>query len=386
VSELERRTLWVRAGGRCTLCKAYLLEGALSAVEVPLGERAHIVGREDSPKSARGEHPMPVEDRDDIDNLMLTCSLCHTEIDKKRVEGILDVDLLGDLKRKHEVDIKTQTGLLRDSRTAIVRLAGAIRGDAMQLPRKAAAEAVIRCAGRFPFFVEAYDRQGVEIDLLQVDGEYPLEDAYYRTATRRIDAALETRVMPGIASGDIDHVSVFAIARLPLLIYLGWKLNDGIPADVYQRHRSTDDWQWPDPTAATDFTVTHDPALSAGQNLNAGLDEDAVLITNLSGTTPVTDLPAELQDAARWTISPDTGPAEDIFASAEVLGRFVAAVRGFFTDLESTHKHIKRLHVLGALPLAGAIELGRSLKSDALRPTVVTYDRTQQGYTLALEV
>jgi hypothetical protein len=61
-----------------------------------------------------------------------------------------------------------QTGLLRDSRTAIVRLAGNIRGDAMQLPRKAAAEAVIRCAGRFPFFVEAYDRQGVEIDLLQV--------------------------------------------------------------------------------------------------------------------------------------------------------------------------------------------------------------------------
>lgn len=226
----------------------------------------------------------------------------------------------------------------------------------------------------------------MEIDLLQVDGEYPLEDGYYRTATRRIDAALETRVMPGIASGDIDHLSVFAIARLPLLIYLGWKLNDGIPTDVYQRHRSTDDWQWPDLTAATDFTVTHDPALSAGQNLDAGLDEDAVLITNLSGTTPVTDVPAELQDAARWTISPDTGPAEDVFASAEVLCRFVAAVRGFFTDIESTHKHIKRLHVLGALPLAGAIELGRSLKSDALRPTVVTYDRTRQGYTLALEV
>ena len=58
---------------------------------------------------------MPVGDRDDVDNLMLARSLCHTEIDKKRVEGVLDVDLLRDLRRRHDADIKTQTGLLRDS-------------------------------------------------------------------------------------------------------------------------------------------------------------------------------------------------------------------------------------------------------------------------------
>jgi hypothetical protein len=361
-----------------------LLEGGLSAVEVPLGEGAHIVGREDSTRSARGKNPMPVEDRDDIDNLMLACASCHNEIDKKRVEGLLDVHLLRNLKRQHEADIKTQTGLLGDSRTAIIRLAGTIRGDAMQLPRKAAAEAVIRCASRFPFFIESYDRQGVEINLLDLDGEYPLEDDYYRTATRRIDSALETRVLPGITNGDIDHVSVFAIARLPLLVYFGWKLNDGIPVDVYQRHRATDDWQWLNPAAETDFSVSHAPANAADGA--GGTSEDAVLITNLSGTTPVTDLPAELQGLEMWTISPDTGPAEDVFASAEVLGRFVGAVRGFFTDLESTHKNVKRLHVFGALPLAGAIELGRALKSEGLRPTVVTYDRTEHGYRLALEV
>ncbi len=50
LSDLDRRILWVRAGGRCTLCKTYLLEGHLSAKEVPLGEGAHIVGRVDSEK------------------------------------------------------------------------------------------------------------------------------------------------------------------------------------------------------------------------------------------------------------------------------------------------------------------------------------------------
>lgn len=384
VTELERRTLWVRAGGRCTLCKVYLLEGGLSAVEVPLGEGAHIVGREDSTRSARGKNPMPVEDRDDIDNLMLACASCHNEIDKKRAEDFLDVGLLRNLKRQHEADIKTQTGLLGDRRTAIIRVAGTIRGDAMQLPRRAAAEAVIRSASRFPFFIESYDRQGVEIDLLDLDGEYPLDDGYYRTATRRIDSALETRVLPGIANGDIDHISVFAIARLPLLIYLGWKLDDGIPTDVYQRHRATDDWQWLNPAAETDFCVSHEAADAVDGA--SGARDDAVLITNLSGTTPVTDLPDELQSLDRWTISPESGPAEDVFASAEVLSRFVGAVRGFFTDLESTHKHVKRLHLFGALPLSGAIELGRALKSEGLRPKVVTYDRTEHGYRLALEV
>lgn len=136
--------------------------------------------------------------------------------------------------------------------------------------------------------------------------------------------------------------------------------------------------------AETDFSLSHVPTHAADGV--SSTSEDAVLIINLSGTTPVTVLPAELQRLDRWAISPTTGPAEDVFASPEVLGRFVRVVRGFFTDLESTHKRVKRMHVFGALPLAGAIELGRALKSEGLRPAVVTYDRTEHGYRLALEI
>lgn len=376
--ELERRTLWVRAGGRCTLCKRYLLEGSLTFEEVPLGERAHIVGRKDSEKSARGKHPLPVEDRDAVDNLLLACSDCHTEIDKKKVEGLLDVDLLRALKRQHESDIKTQTGLLGDSRTAVLRMAGTLRGDTMQMPRRGASEAVIRSAARFPFFIEAYDRQGVEIDLLNVDGEQPLEPTYYAAATRRIDTALTDRVLPGVHAGHIDHLSIFAIARLPLLVYLGWKLDDGIPADVYQRHRSTGDWQWPDPDADSGFTLSGPVGGAQGT--------DAVLITNLSGTTPPANLPEELQGAATWTLTPAGGPAEDVIAGPKVLAKFVESVRAFFTGLEATHKHVTHLHLFGALPLAAAIELGRALKSEGLRPVVVTYDLIDGSYIKALEV
>lgn len=44
MTEAERRKVWVKAGGRCTLCKAHLLEGGLTGQEVFVGEGAHIVG------------------------------------------------------------------------------------------------------------------------------------------------------------------------------------------------------------------------------------------------------------------------------------------------------------------------------------------------------
>jgi len=49
-------------------------------------------------------------------------------------------------------------------------------------------------------------------------------------------------------------------------------------------------------------------------------------------------------------------------------------------------KHLRTLHLIGALPLSGAVVFGRILKSTHLRPTVITYDRTGEGYRRALEV
>lgn len=379
LGELDRRTLWVRAGGRCTMCKKYLLEGDLVPTEVPLGEGAHIVGAVDSPKSPRGQDPLPPGERDTVDNIMLACAGCHNEIDQQLTARLIDVAFLRERKRQHEADIKLQTGLVKDRRTAILRMAGNIRGDVMELPRHAAAEAVIRSSQRFPFFLESYDRQGIEIDLQQLPGEDPLSSDYYRLATGVIDQAIDARIHPGIRNGDITHISVFAIARLPLLIYLGTKLDDGSPVDIYQRHRATESWMWPQ---------TVDPGTHFVQATTDGASgaTEGVLITNLSGTTPAADLPAELSTLPSWTITPSDGPGEDVFLHPAVLGRFADAIRRYFTELEATHKPLRRLHLIGALPLSGALTLGRVLKSTHLRPTLVTYDRTGDGYRHALEV
>ena len=42
------------------------------------------------------------------------------------------------------------------------------------------------------------------------------------------------------------HISLFALAPIPLLVYLGSQLSNKVPVDVFQRHRDTEDWVWKD--------------------------------------------------------------------------------------------------------------------------------------------
>ena len=45
---------------------------------------------------------------------------------------------------------------------------------------------------------------------------------------------------------ETGHISLFALAPIPLLVYLGSKLSNKVPVDVFQRHRDTEDWVWKD--------------------------------------------------------------------------------------------------------------------------------------------
>lgn len=379
MSDVEQRTLWVRAGGRCTLCKAYLLEGGLTFQLVPLGEGAHIVGQKNAPGSPRGHHALPEAQRDTADNVLLACSGCHTEIDKAIVAKFMTVEKLRELKRAHEDQIRHQTGLTTDRRTTVLRVFGTVRGAEMTLSRDDAARAVIESGGRFPLFLPSYDQQGIEIDLRCIEGEPEGSDAYYEAAMRQIDAGFSERLLEGLRKDHIDHLSVFAIARLPLLVYLGSKLDDGIDTDLYQRHRRTGGWAWPPGTADTTFDV----AEVRGGDAECS---DAALITNLSGATPLKDLPQQLNAVPAYRLNMSDGAHEDVIATTEVLNRFETTVRKFMSGLETTRKPLQRLHIFGAMPVSAAVTFGRCMKARDLRPAIVLYDLTSDGgYRKVLE-
>lgn len=381
IREQERRKLWVKAGGRCTLCKSYLLEGNLTFVELPLGEAAHIVGQSNTPRSPRGTgSDLPAADRDKADNLLLACASCHTEIDKQLAAKVLTVDELHRRKRLHENQIRHQTGLTTDQRTTVLRVQGWVRGAAMELSKDTAARVVIRSSDRFPLFIPAFDQQGIEVDLRNLPGEEQGTPGYYQAARQKIDEGVRDRLYQGILANQVHHLSVFAIARLPLLVYLGWSLEDGIGTDIYQRHRSSGDWQWPPDGQDATFTTA---------TLRGGPYEatDAALITNISGTTYPENLPDHLATVPVFCLSVEQmTPHEDVIATRQTLDAFQKTVRKFFSELEERHKPLQRLHVFGGLPVSAAVTLGQSLKAADLRPTIVLYDLARGGYNEAMRL
>jgi hypothetical protein len=370
----ERLKLWVRSGGRCALCKKYLLEGELTGLPLPVGEGAHMVGRKDSEASPRGKAPLPVAERDLAENLILLCPDDHTESDKKLATGLISIEWLRERKAEHEAWIRQVTGLDPKRTTVVLRLIGDLRGASVELDKVTATAAVVRADARFAQFYLSADNAGIEINLRDMPGEATPNADYWRRCQEKIDVVIDHKLIEAVRAGEVTHLSVFGFARLPLLVYLGSKLTDNYEIEIYQRHRSTDGWVWPETEAAT-FTMTRPEAVAP----------EAVLILNVSGTVDPADLPSEARDLPRFTITID-GPAHpDAIASRASLLAYAKEVRDLLASMEEGGKTIRKLRVFGAIPISAAVALGRA-HDRHVHPALSLYDRTDGVYSPALEI
>ena len=307
---------------------------------------------------------------------MFICDDEHDEIDKPGSRDAFSVEMLERLKRDHEERILHVTGLAPDRSTTILRMVAALRGTAIELDRDEVARAVL-ASGRFPRFPLAFDRQSLEIDLRSIAGEDAAGPDYYQAATAQIDELVDRTLRDGVLRGAINHLSVFGFARVPLLVYLGSKLDDGVATDVYQRHRASEGWGWPEGGGATGFEIDRS---STGRG-----SEEGVLVLNVSGTIQEHELPAAVVGLPVFSLTTIGTPTPDAIQNGDGLKAFEGSVRQLLGALEADYKSIRRLHVFAALPVSAAVTLGRSL-DPAVHPSLVLYDRTSGGYVAALEV
>lgn len=377
-SEPERQKLWVKSGGRCAICGAYLLEGALTHFELFLGEGAHIVGAKNSEKSPRGIGELPEKDRGRADNLLLICADHHDEIDRELAAGVLTVERLLEIKRRHEEWIFRVTGLERNRSTVVLRMIGDVRGDPVEVSRPTASAAILASDERFPEFPLSFDYAGIEIDLRHLAAENaPDSPEYWRSAMATIDQVVVHKIKEGVRADAIRHLSVFAFARLPLLAYLGSKLDDTYEVSIYQRHRHpTETWEWPaDEHAAVEFKIDRPDVVDGAE---------AVLILNVAGTINRGEMPTALAGLPVIEISAEGVPGVDTVRTKADLAAFVQAVRRALSGLEQSGKSIRRLHVLAALPVSAAVALGRA-RDPHVHPELMMYERTAAGaYSEAL--
>lgn len=373
----EARKVWLRSGACCAICGTYLLEGKLTSREFSLGELAHIVGQQNTPGSPRGQVRLPEEERDNADNLMLLCAGDHNEIDRGGAVDVFTVEKLRKIKQDHESWIRRVVGLSRNRTTVVLRMVGQLRGNAVELIRPTATDAVLRSSDRYPDFPLSYDQHGIEIDLRHVPGEATAASQYWASAAAIIDEVIDHRLKDGLVRERIQHLSVFAFARLPLLIYLGTKLDDTYPVAIYQRHRSTSTWDWPPAAPDTSFAVDH-PADWTGN--------EAIVILNVSGSIQPDEIPATIRHLPVYWLRPDgSTPATDTISSPGSLAAFDRTVRTLLSTIEAAHKDTRRLHILAALPISAAVALGRA-RDPHVHPAFVLYDRDSNGYSVTLEI
>lgn len=384
VSPEERLKVWVRSGGRCAFCNVYLLESELTRRPVLLGEVAHNVAASDS--GPRANPRVSTKQRNSAENLLLLCGLHHPDSDKRSQLDLLTVEQVQALKDEHERRVFEATNSVGRKTTVLLRMQGHIRGATVDLGLEAATEAVLRSSNYFPQLALSFDRQGVEIDLRHVAGELEADDAYYKAAAARIDEVVTQRVRPAAEHGAIPHLSVFAIARFPLLVHLGSRIDDALTVDVFQRRRASESWVWPEP--ANDdpcFTVRREGPATAQR---AGPANEAVLLINASGTIHRRELPASTAELPAYVIELDTGtpPHTDSVRSRNVRDSFEQAIREMLGQLERTDKTVRRLHVFAAAPVSVGVTLGRSV-GWGIHPQLLVYDRLADGtYRPALEV
>ena len=96
ITDRTRKILWVKAGGRCSICRVLLVtEGTDSDDPSVFGEEAHQIAR-----ALTGPRAGELADPNSYDNLILLCRKHHKQVDDQ--VGYYTVERLKEIKPKHE--------------------------------------------------------------------------------------------------------------------------------------------------------------------------------------------------------------------------------------------------------------------------------------------
>ena len=342
IPDKTRLMLAVAAGGRCEFagCNDYLFEHPLTLRSRVFGQNAHIIAY--SANGPRAGVESAKEEIHDFSNLLLLCPKCHKQIDDEPER--FPVEVLRQYKRAHETRIRLVTGLGPDMRTEVIQLKANIGGQPVGIPAPHIYEAV---APRYPA-----DAQGVVIDLTTLQTE---ESTFYASADKVIRVRVEHLFAPGVEVKGSRHLSVFALAPIPVLVQFGAVLGNKVAADVYQRHRDTEAWCWKSDGEPVEYDF---------RELQRGSSTGAVgLVLSLSGKIRLDQVPDRVRASATLYELTLKGqePRPTYLRLRDDLARFATAYREALAIIRAAHSGLAQLYVFPAVPAPVAVVMGREL-------------------------
>jgi len=364
--------LYGAAAGRCQFkgCNKDVTVHSLTRQAAALGEKAHIVAfKTEGPRGRQGTRPADVHN---ISNLMLLCRECHRLIDTR--PGDYPRELLESFKREHEERVRRATEIGPDRRTAILLCHAPIRGQRVAIPEDQARSALFQ-QHRYPAF-----ENPVAIDLNGLVGA--AEDASFLVqACGQIDLAVDRLFAAGGDLGKVGHLAVFALGPIPLLMHLGSRLSNKVPATLFQRHRDNEGWTWKDDGPAVTYTVE---CLQ-----DRGRGSPVALVLALSGTIALDALPERVRMASTtYRITLDgVVPNPTFLRRPQDLDGFKKALFEALGTISLEHGLIQEIDLFPAVPAPVAVLCGRErLPKVHPRFRVYDHDAAAGGFNYKLTV
>ncbi len=351
--------LWVLSGGRCEFpgCNEYVWRDGLTLKEDNFAHMAHMIAA--SPDGPRGDEVLSSEQAADFNNLMLVC-LRHSKLidGKNRTEYPLEE--LQRYKQSHEDRIRRQTELRPEMTTMVLRFMANIGDRPVKIGLLQAHNAILP---RFPG-----DDRGILMDYTNRPGRG--EANYWASFASDISTQVSRELMAGHDRPRPDHISVFAIGPIPLLIQLGQSIGNTISADIYQRHRDTESWNWK-PNGEEDFQYRL--VESAGED-----EKNVAIVLSLSGKIH------DEEFLKLFPVRPHVykieidDPNPGFLDRRSRLSKFRDVYRALLGKVRDRHGGGAIIHLFPAIPAPVAVACGRELlpKSD---PKLIVYDNEKDN-------
>lgn len=350
IPEKIKLELWVKSAGRCEFygCNEPVWYNGLTLSNGNFSEVAHIIGAsKDGPRGNEDSEELQQE----FSNLMLLCRKCHKEIDD------------------NEDRISLITSIKQNCNSHIVTYKANVGEHCPSFDFKYLANYLLP---------EYYPAQTIDVKLGLEDSPFrDKDDFFFDVELKALESNFAQRLLPLFSQSQVNHISLFTFAPMPLLIKLGTLLNDIHNVEIHQPVRNPKTWNLTNDKSSINYKVIEPDMICKTVVLNISLSAD---IENNRITRVLGD------DCSIYTLTIDR-TFNDFLKTKEQLNEFSKSIRILLNQIKLKHSSETPLCIFPAMPIATAIELGRCWMPKADMPLVI-YDENKlnSGFFKTLEI
>ena len=368
ITDKNKYLLWVKSGGRCQYrgCNRSLTQDILTKRNFNQAYIAHIVA--DVPGGPRGDVVRSPLLSDNISNLMLLCDTHHRLIDRADVDGNSETLLLA-MKKEHEDRIENVTAIAPNMQSHILTYKANVGVFTPEMSYQTVSQFLLPTY--YPAIADTIDLS------LSNSIQRDKDAAFWTTEIANLEAQFDRKLFQKFTKGEIQHLSVFAFAPIPLLIKLGTLLNDIYKSNIQQKVRNPDTWNLDDETTEIKYIVIEPVPKHKTVALNISL---SATITNDRITEVLSD------ECDIYTITIEK-PFNDYLKSKKHLADFSISTRQLFNQIKSQYGAQTPIHIFPAMPISAAVELGKVWMPKADMPLYIYDENTaNSGFVKAVEI